>query len=194
MRLVLPVLVLLALGLAALAYGDVKAPWLSVFGGTSWLTVGLALLPLGFFAIHLTSRRYGAVYALCQVVFAWIAGSGALFLAKIDPAIPAAPIPLAPREMTSFAFGLFFAQLVAVFVFDRLRGPRWWQAPLFASLFASVMLCLVAFPAAYAGTPVDWTGRMVEYLGFAAAASALLVIPYWMLRAVVPPQSGFGGY
>jgi len=193
MRLVLPVLVLLALGLASLAYGRVNASWLAPFGG-GWLSVGLAVLPVSFFAIHLTGRRYGAAYALWQVVFAWLVGAGALMLAKVDPTIPAAPLPMAPREMTSFAFGLFFAQLVAVFVFDRLRGPRWWKAPLFASLFAGVVLSLVAFPAAYAGTPVDWTGRMADYLGYAAAASLLLLIPYWMLRAAVPPQSGFGGY
>ena len=79
-------------------------------------------------------------------------------------------------------------------MFDRTRGPRWWTAPFLSTLWGGLLFCLIAFPAAYMGTPVDWFARLVVYAGIMAAAAVLLLVPYWLLRRVVPPLSGFGGY
>jgi len=187
MRLIIPVLLLLSVGAASVAYANqgVEVP------GNSWMSLGLALLPLTFLAVHLTNRRYGPVYAFCQVLLAWgigvsvVVGGGEHSVSEV---------PVITREALGFAVALFLAQIVAVFVFDRLRGPQWWQAPLLGSLFGGIVLSLLAFPLAYAGTTPDWTSRMIDYVTWTSVMSLGLLIPYWMMRSFVRPRSGFGGY
>jgi hypothetical protein len=96
--------------------------------------------------------------------------------------------------VVGFAGGLFVAQMIAIFLFDRLRGPRWWQAPLMASLIGGIALSLIAFPVSFAGTPIDWSARMLDYMAVTSFAAVALTVPYWMLRSLVPPRPGFGGY
>jgi uncharacterized PurR-regulated membrane protein YhhQ (DUF165 family) len=193
LRLIVPVALLLVTGAAALLYSNVPVTWLTG-PGDAWLTMGQVLLPVTFLAVHLTNRRYGPAYAAAQVILAGIVGIAA-FQAVHDQVAAAANLTLpSARETFGFGLGLLLAQLSAVFVFDRTRGPRWWSGPLFASLWAAMVLCFVSYPVAYAGTDVDWINHMFVNLWLAAGASAVLLIPYWMCRAVVQPLSGFNGY
>jgi uncharacterized PurR-regulated membrane protein YhhQ (DUF165 family) len=188
LRLVIPVTLLMALGATSVAYADQSANVL----GQNWLTLGLASLPLTFLAIHLTNRRYGAGYAFWQVVLAWALSYAAIVYA---PGLGFRPSSLVlTREVAGYALALFLAQLFAILVFDRMRGPRWWQAPLLASLLGGAVLCLVAFPAAYAGTEIDWPSRMLDYFTLTSIAALLMIVPYWMMRGLVQPKPGFGGY
>ena len=190
-RLVIPVVLLATLGGASYVYAGIPAPILT---DIPWLNVGLLVLPVTFLAVHLTSRRYGAGYAVAQVLLTFAAVAAAAYFGRdqITAALGEQRVPL--RMIAGFAAGLFVAQMIAIFLFDRLRGPRWWQAPLMASLIGGIALCLVAFPASFAGTQIDWTGHMLDYMAVTSVAAVLLVIPYWMLRPLVPPRSGFGGY
>ena len=79
-----------------------------------------------------------------------------------------APLP-AQRLLVAFGSGLLVAQLFSIVVFDRLRGPQWWQAPFFGSLFGGIALALVAYPAAYLGTGADWLVPMMTYMGVNAS-------------------------
>jgi uncharacterized PurR-regulated membrane protein YhhQ (DUF165 family) len=96
--------------------------------------------------------------------------------------------------VAAFGAGLLIGQMFSIVVFDRLRGPQWWQAPLFASLIGGVLLALVAYPAAYAGTDTAWVGPMGAFAGLSIAASFVLLVPYWFMRGVIAPLPGFGGY
>jgi hypothetical protein len=189
-RLVIPVLLLATLGGASFVYAGTRAPVLP----QPWMNVGLLVLPLTFLAVHLTSRRYGAGYAFAQLVLTYAAVTALAVFAEPYVTLALGEQHAASREIVGFAAGLFVAHLVAIFLFDRLRGPQWWQAPLFASLVGGVVLCLVAFPVSYLGTDIDWTGRMLDYMAVTSIAAVLLVIPYWVFRPLVPPRSGFGGY
>ncbi|HWA30299.1 MAG TPA: hypothetical protein VG867_04350 [Rhizomicrobium sp.] len=189
-RLLIPVLLLVTAAGAAFAYAGVPAPVLS----QSWMNLGLLLLPLTFLAIHLTSRRYGAAYAFAQVLIAYGLVVALALFAQPYVTMALGQSHAALREIAGFGAALFVAHVVSIVVFDGLRGPQWWQAPLFASLIGGIVLCLIAFPASYAGTGIDWTGRMIDYMGVTSMAALLLVIPYWTLRGLVPPRSGFGGY
>ena len=189
-RLLIPVLLLITVAGASFAYAGVPAPVLS----QPWMNLGLLLLPLTFLAIHLTSRRYGATYAFAQVVLAYGAVIALAVFAQPYLTMALGQSHAALREIVGFAAGLFVAHVVSIVVFDGLRGPRWWQAPLFASLIGGLVLCAIAFPASYAGTGVDWSSRMVDYMGVTSMAALLLIIPYWTLRGLVPPRPGFGGY
>ena len=193
LQLVLPVILLMALGATALLYGDQPVTWLGS-ANARWLTLGHLIVPLTFFAIHLTNRRYGAGYALAQIVLAWLLGAAVLWSAIDDLSLLAGrPLP-ALNEIVGFGVALFLAHLFSVLVFDRTRGPRWWSAPFQASLWGGVVFCLIAFPAAYLGTSADWFGPMLTYAGILGAAALVLLVPYCALRSVVPPLSGFGGY
>jgi uncharacterized PurR-regulated membrane protein YhhQ (DUF165 family) len=187
LQLVLPVTLLLTILAASVVYGEMK---IGLTGFAPWLTLGELLVPLAFLAIHITNRRYGASYALAQVLGAWTVGLAAIWAARAD--LINHPLP-DMRIMVAFGSALLVAQIAAVAVFDGMRGPRWWQAPLFASLWGGVILCVVGFPAAYAGT-AEWLAPMFDYLVVMIAASLVLVAPYWAIRGIVPPKSGFGGY
>lgn len=191
LQLVLPIALLMTISAAAFLYSDVSAGMPNI---APWLTLGDVLVPLTFLAIHITNRRYGAGHALAQIIGAWAFGFAAVWATRNDlGALVSHPLP-AMREIAAFGGALFLAQIVSVAVFDGMRGPKWWAAPLYASLWASVILCILGFPAAYAGTATGWIAPMFVYLGVTAAEAIALLVPYWAIRAIVPPMSGFGGY
>ncbi len=193
LQLVLPVALLIGLGAAAYVYGDRPLLWLGP-AQAEWLTMGHLVVPLTFFAIQLTNRRYGAGYALAQTALAWLVGGVALWFAAADLTSLAGRALPAANAVVGFGAGLAVAQLFSVLVFDRTRGPRWWTAPFLSTLWSGWLFCLIAFPLTWLGTPVDWFGRLMVYAGIMAVAAVVLLLPYWLLRRMVPPQSGFGGY
>lgn len=191
LQLVLPIALLMTISAAAFLYGDVSAGVPQI---APWLTLGDLLVPLTFLAIHITNRRYGAGHALAQVIGAWAFGIAGIWATRNDlGALITHPLP-GLREMIAFGGALFVAQIVAIAVFDGMRGPKWWAAPLYASLWASVILCVAGFPGAYAGTAADWITPMLVFLAVTIAEAVAMLIPYWAIRAIVPPMSGFGGY
>lgn len=194
-RLIFPVLLLVTAAAATVIYGSEPAAWLGNgdVGGKPFDT-GLLALPLILFIVQLTNRRYGAGYAFTQVLGGVAAVIAVAVYAGDDlMLLRGAPLP-ASRLLLAFGSGLLVAQLFSIFVFDRLRGPQWWQAPFFASLFGGVALALVAYPAAYLGTDADWLMPMLTYMGVTIAASIVLLVPYWLLRGMIAPLPGFGGY
>lgn len=199
-RLVLPVMALLLAFAAAYLYSDSHISFLDgLFAPnnparpSAWLTWGHALLPASFFAVHLANRRYGPNYAMAQIVLA------CCLIAGLDVAHVAFPgagvMPTLPvREGTAFGIAFFVALVVATAVFDRMRGIHWWHAPLFGSLWAALVFVAVFYPAAYAGTGAHWLSAAATHLGVMAVAGLALLIPYWILRPLVQPLPGFGGY
>lgn len=194
-RLFFPTMLLLVAAAAAVIYGNTPAPWFGniAIGGKPF-EMGVLALPLTLFIVQLTNRRYGAAYAFFQVLgAAGLVAVAAVYLNGDLAMLRGAALP-APRLVAGFGTGLFIAQLFSIIVFDRLRGPQWWQAPFFATLFGGVVLALVAYPAAYAGKGADWFAPMMAFMGIAALGSLLLLVPYWLLRALIAPLPGFGGY
>jgi uncharacterized PurR-regulated membrane protein YhhQ (DUF165 family) len=195
MRLVFPVILLLTIGAAAFLYSSASTPWLgNIDVAGKPLSLGLSLSLLTFFAVHLTNRRFGAGYATAQVLVAWTIALASVPLLQPDLALLHEGALPDIRIAAGFGGALFIAQLVSIFVFDRMRGPAWWQAPLFASLVGGIFLCTLAYPLAYAGTGAAWQGPMVDFMGVMVVAAIAMVVPYWLLRSIVPPLSGFGGY
>ncbi len=193
-RLLTCVVLLLTIGAASFLYADTPAPQF-VSHYLPWIGLGELLLPLTFFAIQLANRRYGPGYAMAQVFLAWGIGFAALPFIKGELAQLLSASPPDLRDVAGFGCALFLAHLLSVLVFDRMRGPRWWTAPLISSLVAGIVFCLIAFPAAYLGTAVaDWPDRMIGDMGVMAVAAFAMLIPYWLLRSVVPPLPGFNGY
>lgn len=201
-RLILPVAALA--GVLFLAYAYRLAP-VTLFDGRFppdqalfqpglWLTAGHLILPLAFFAVSLTNRRYGLNYAVAQIMAAWAIVAGALAYAYVYKGIELAPGPFPDaRTVVAFTVALLMAQLVSAIVFDGTRGVRWWSAPLFSGLWAAIVFAAIFYPSAYLGAGEPWLNRMSVHLGIMTVAAFVLLVPYWMLRGVIRPLPGFAG-
>jgi uncharacterized PurR-regulated membrane protein YhhQ (DUF165 family) len=191
-RLFLPVLLLVSAIAAIYLYLDAK---LTVLPGGGWLTVSHALVPAAFFVIALTNRRYGPSYAFMQVVLACLAAFATATFAP-DAFRGLLPAHVEPGIRVAGAFGVsfFLASFISIIVFDGARGPRWWAAPLLGALSSALVFCSVFYAAAYGGTEYPWVHQMLVYMALMTGASVFLLLPYWLLRGLVPPLPGYGGY
>lgn len=193
-RMILPV-IFLSLSFAAIyLYMDRSLSYFADAQG-KWLTVSHLLLPVAFLTVHLTNRRYGPSYAFAQIVISLaLCGAVAMFSAEqLRHLLPNQIVPTL-REGASFAGAFFVAGFLGIIAFDGARGPRWWIAPLLASLIAGLIFVLVFYPLAFAGTGTIWTAHMVINAAVLAVGAVVGIVPYWFLRRAIPPLPGFGGY
>lgn len=192
-RLILPVTLLITLLAAGYLYSDA---WLTMDGfPTAMLAVSDLIVPMAWFAIHLTNRRYGAGYAFAQLMAALIIGTLIVLFnpGDVDNWIGNSPL-LTARAVIAFGGAFLLANIISIIFFDGARGPRWWSAPLVASLAASFVFSAVYYPIAFAGMDIAWTdSALMHFLVFSAESVALL-IPYYLLRGAMRPLPGLNGY
>jgi len=191
-RMILPVLGLTAALAAVYLFIDMPAPR---FLGAPWLTASHLLLPFAFLAIHLTNRRYGPGYAFWQLVVSLVllASLAALGGEIVHHLLPPAAEPTA-REVAAFGTALLLAGFLSIVTFDGLRGPRWWTAPLAGSMAAALAFAAIFYPAAYAGSAPAWINHMAVHAGVLTVGAFAMLLPYWLLRRMVEPLAGYGGY
>lgn len=190
-QLTVPVMLLAVLLGAAYLYADLlwdmfPAPLFSISD---------LILPLAFFAINLTNRRYGADYALAQLV-AGIAACAAvmlLHLGQIEVWLGSLPVQT-DRAVLSFGIAFVTANLAGIAVFDLARGPSWWFSPLVGSCATSLVFSAIYYPAALAGTGLNWSESALMHTLLFAVESVILLIPYRMLREAMRPLDGLNGY
>ena len=197
-RLLLPVLLLATLLGAAYLYTDAflvssAAP---AAMQKSLLAISDLIVPMAWYAIHLTNRRLGAHYALGQLAAAMVLIG---FVALINPwnidnwinPVPA----LSARALLAFCVAFLLANFVAITVFDGARGPRWWTAPLVASFAASLVFSAIYYPLAFAGGgQVAWLDSGLVHFVLFCGESTLLLVPYCLLRPAMRPIAGLNGY
>jgi uncharacterized PurR-regulated membrane protein YhhQ (DUF165 family) len=161
-----------------------------------WLTAGHFMVPVTFLLTNLVNRRYGQDYAIAHVLASWALTALVAVAAinKVEPHLP--PVGDLPdmRTAISFVSAFVVAQCFGAFVFDRTRGVIWWHAPLYAALAASFLSMFIFYPAAYFGTDPIWINHMAVDVGVKAAMSFVLLIPYLILRPIIRPMPGFGGF
>lgn len=192
-RAVMAVSVLLAWVIGEFLYRDTPVTVMGV--GAGWLTLAHLLVPIGFFCIFLSNRRYGPGLAFVQLAAtaATVVGFAALVGDDIHTLLPSDAIPPL-REAVAFGSAFFGAALISITVFDGARGPRWWTAPFFGFLSAAILFAVIFFPALYAGTGRLWLFDGLEYMALLAGEGLCLLIPFWTLRRMLPPMGGLGGY
>jgi hypothetical protein len=177
-RLLLPPM--LAMGLVILAANILVQYQIDVtvagFDLAPWLTYGAISYPIAFLVTDTTNRLFGA-RAARRVVYVGFAVGVALSLAF-------APTRIAIASGTAF----LVAQLLDVYVFDRLRQMAWWKAPFVSSLFGSAVDTALFFSIAFAGTVVPWVtlglGDFVVKL-----AMATLLLPAFRAVVALYPKS-----
>lgn len=194
LRTVIPVLSLCVALAAMYLYMDTQLPYFAD-GAARWLTVSHLLLPAAFLTIHLTNRRYGPSYAFAQIVLAMAALAAATLFGGnvIQMFLPETVVP-STREVLSFAGALFVAGFLAIIAFDGARGPRWWTAPLVGSIVAALAFAPVFYVAAFVGTHTPWFAHMGIHAALLIGGAIVGLVPYWLLRRLVQPMPGYGGY
>ena len=194
LRTLIPVLALCTALAAMYLYMDTTLPTFAD-AGVRWLTVSHLLLPVAFLSVHLTNRRYGPSYAFAQIVLSFAALAAAIIFGGqlIQMFLPEAVVP-SVRMVAAFSGAFFVAGFVGIIAFDGARGPRWWTAPLIGSVVASLIFVPIFYAGAFAGTPSPWFAHMGIHAGLLIGGAILALIPYWLLRRVVQPLPGFGGY
>lgn len=134
----------------------------------AWLTWGALTYPFAFLVTDLSNRFLGPKAAR-RVVFAGFALAVLLSMVLANVRIAVA---------SGSAF--LVAQLVNVYVFDRLRVGNWWRAPLVSSTVGSVLDTALFFSLAFApwfvflGQDYGWASEMVPALGIGPA------MPLWV--------------
>jgi uncharacterized PurR-regulated membrane protein YhhQ (DUF165 family) len=163
---------------------------------STWLSAGHFMVPVIFLLTNLVNRRYGQDYAVAHVLASWALSAAVAIAAinKLDPRLPEAVALPDLRVVLSFVAAFVIGQSFGAVVFDRTRGVVWWHAPLYAALASSFMSMFIFYPAAFfAGDPV-WINHMAVDVGVKAAMSFLLLVPYFLMRPIIRPMPGFGGF
>lgn len=137
------------------------------------LTWGAFTYPIAFLVTDLTNRQYGPKAAR-KVVFAGFAVAVALSIWLATPRI-------------AIASGAAFlsAQLLDVFVFNKLRNLTWWKAPAVSSTVSSVLDTVIFFFIAFSAQLAFMGG----FDAFAVEAAPLLgvfsvEVPRWVSWAL----------
>ena len=134
-----------------------------------WLTWGAFTYPVAFLVTDLANRRLGPASAR-RVVYVGFA------LAVLCSAVLATP-RIAIASGTAF----LIAQLLDVFVFNRLRQGTWWRAPLVSSGIGSTVDTVLFFSLAFALTGLPWVGWAIGDLGVKFAVALAMLLPFRLL-------------
>lgn len=172
------------LGVLAMAAVVVASNILVQFLLGDWLTWGAFTYPVAFLVTDLTNRVNGAAAARKVIVAGFVVGVicsliGTQIMLEFGPAVT---LRIAIASGTAF----LVAQMVDVFVFDRLRAGRWWRAPLVSTLIGSSLDTALFFTIAFStglaliepDNDVSFFNEPVPMLGFGPVA------PLWASLAV----------
>jgi hypothetical protein len=143
--------------------------YLVQFPLNDWLTYGAFTYPVSFFVTEITNQFFGARSARRVVYIGFV-------VAVILSVVLATP-------RLAFASGIAFliAQLLDIFVFNRLRQKTWWYAPLFASIAASFIDTVLFWGIAFWGESLPWISWMIGDFGVKLALDLLMLTPFRMM-------------
>lgn len=149
-----------------------------------WLTWGAFTYPFAFLVTDVMNRVHGAAVAR-KVVFAGFLTGVACSLVGTQIVGDTGPL-VTLRIALGSGIAFLAAQLLDVAIFDRLRGGRWWRAPLVSTVIGSAadtaLFFGIAFSAGLAflepGNDVSWANEAVPLLGVGPD------LPFWMSLAL----------
>ncbi len=171
-------------GVIAMATIVVASNILVQFLYGNWLTFGAFTYPFAFLVTDLMNRIYGAASARKVVLAGFVIGIACSFVGTqiIGEFGPLVTMRIAIGSGTAY----LVAQLVDVFVFDKLRKGAWWRAPLASTLVGSSLDTAIFFTVAFSAslsfidpaTDVAWANEMLPILGTGPIA------PLWISLGV----------
>lgn len=161
---------------------------------SNWISRGEAVLAASLFVLLLMTRRRGSRLVGHVQGLSWLLtlSACALMLVYLAPQLSQDDLPRG-RYVVGLVFSWTAGQLVAITVYDAVRGGRWWRAPFYAALFGFGVQVAAFFPIAYGTTDVPWASWMfLDYCLKVFASGAFLGL-YWLLRRRIAPRGGLGG-
>lgn len=148
-----------------------------------WLTWGAFTYPLAFLVNDITNRVHGVQVARRVVIAGFVTG---LACSLVGTQMQGEFGPLVTlRVALASATAFLVAQLLDVFVFDRLRVAAWWRAPTISTLLGSTLDTILFFTIAFSGwlvfldpsDDVSWAAEHLPLLGTGP------VLPLWVSLA-----------
>lgn len=131
-----------------------------------WLTWGGVSYPVAFLVADVLNRRFGPSaarkvafvgFVIALAISAWVA---------------------TPRIALASGLAFLSAQLIDIYVFDRLRDRRWWRAPLLGGVAGAVLDTSVFFSVAFAGTGVYWVALLLGDLAVKLVVNLTMLAPF----------------
>ena len=162
-------------GVLAMAAIVVASNILVQFLFGQWLTWGAFTYPLAFLVTDVMNRVYGVSVARKVVFSGFIVGVACSLIGTqiIGEFGPLVTLRIALGSGTAF----LVAQLLDVSIFDRLRGAKWWQAPVISSIIGSSVDTALFFFIAFSGVltailpgDVAWANEVLPVLGMGPEA------------------------
>ncbi|WGI22357.1 queuosine precursor transporter [Amylibacter sp. IMCC11727] len=180
----------LVIGVLAMAAVVVASNILVQFLLGDWLTWGAFTYPIAFLVTDVMNRVYGAPMARKVVFAGFVVGIicsfiGTQIMGEFGPLVT---LRIAIGSGTAF----LVAQLVDVFVFNRLRSGAWWRAPLASTLIGSSLDTAIFFTLAFSASfvflepmnDVSWSWEVLPILGLGPEAPlwVSLGIADWLVK------------
>ena len=140
------------------------------------LTYGAFTYPVAFLITDLANRRYGKNTAKKIVYIGFILG---IFLTLYFSTNYSDSISIRIAVGSGSAF--LVAQLIDVYIFDRLRNKIWFAAPLASSLIGSTIDTFLFFGIAFYGTNINWITLSFGDLSVKFLIALIMLIPFRFL-------------
>ena len=149
------------------------------------LTWGAFTYPFAFLVTDVMNRVYGPQPARRVVLAGFVTGVicsliGSQIIGEFGPLVPL-------RVAVGSGVAFLTAQLLAVGIFDRLRGGAWWRAPLISTLVGSAVDTALFFTIAFAGV-LSFGAAADANVAWAQAPAPLLLTgpeaPLWVTLAL----------
>ena len=149
---------------------------INYFGLNEILTYGAFSYPIAFLITDIANRFYGKMVArkIVYVGFAIGISFTLLFSTNFTDLIS---IRIALGSGAAF----LVAQLLDVYIFDKLRKKVWYVAPLTSSIIGSTIDTFLFFSIAFYGTSINWLNLSFGDLSVKIIVALVMLIPFRIL-------------
>lgn len=131
-----------------------------------WLTWGAVTYPIAFLVADVLNRRFGPGAARRVAYFGFVA------------ALLISAWLASPRIALASGSAFLTAQLCDIYVFDKLRHRRWWQAPFVGGVAGATIDTFIFFSIAFVGTGMPWPTLLVGDLIVKLALNTFMLAPF----------------
>ena len=138
-----------------------------------WITWGALTYPVAFLVTDVMNRSFGASNAR-KVVYGG-------FLVGVVLSIWLADVRIALASGTAF----LTAQLIDIFVFNRISKKTWWHAPFISSSLSSAIDTVLFFSIAFIGSGLPWVSWAVGDYAVKLAMAILLLVPFKIVISMI---------
>ena len=146
------------------------------------LTYGAFTYPIAFLITDLTNRRYGKKIAKEIVYLGFIFGIILTLYFSTDFSNL-----ISKRIAVASGSAFLVAQLIDVYIFDILRGRKWFVAPFASSLIGSSIDTFLFFSIAFVGTGVPWVTLSLGDLAVKLFVALVMLVPFRLLLNTFKP-------